>query len=114
MLDYVIGTDGVNVNAKDMYGTPLVHLMAASNLSSSIDKAAAVEGFDINARNSDNETALMVAARVGNLDAVNALLRAGANVTASNFAGKTARAIAKAAKNKEIAKILKKAEKAKK
>lgn len=114
MLDYVIGTEGLNINAKDMYGTPLVHLMAASNLSSSIYKAAAIEGFDINARNNDNETALMVAARNGNLDAVNALLSAGANVTATSYTGKTARAIAKAAKNKEIAKIIKKAEKAKK
>lgn len=112
-LNEVIGTDNVDVNSKDMYGVPLVHNMAQYNLSESITKAATIEGFDINARNADNETALMVAARYGNIDAVHALLRAGANAKAVNAAGKTARSIAKSAKQKEIAKILKKAEKGK-
>ncbi|MCC7298325.1 MAG: ankyrin repeat domain-containing protein, partial [Bacteroidia bacterium] len=114
MLNEVIGTPAVNVNTKDMYGSYLVHILAEKNLASSIAKAAAVEGFDINARNSYNETALMVAARNGSLAAVNALISAGANVKATNSAGKTARSLAKSAKQKEIAKILKKAEKASK
>lgn len=113
MLNEVIGTAEVDVNSKDMYGSPLVHIMAEKDLASSIEKAAAVEGFDINSRNSFNETALMVAARSGSLNAVNALLRAGANVKATNSNGKTARSLAKSAKNKEIAKILKRAEKGK-
>lgn len=112
-LNEVIGAENVDVNARDMYNVPLVHLMAQYNLASSITKAKTIEGFDINARNADNETALMIAARYGNVDAVHALLQAGANPSAVNAAGKTARAIAKASKHKDIAKILKKAEKGK-
>ncbi|MBS3915509.1 MAG: trypsin-like peptidase domain-containing protein [Bacteroidetes bacterium] len=113
MLLEALGSAVIDVNMKDKYGTPLAHILAKNNLSSVITKVASVEGFDINARNSDNETALMIAAKNGNLDAVNALLDAGANAKLTNFAGKSARALAKAAKHKDIAKILKKAEKKK-
>lgn len=113
MLNEVIGTPEVDINTKDMYGTPLVHIMAEKDLASSIEKAKDVAGFDIESRNAYNETALMVAARSGSVNAVHALLKAGANAKATNSAGKTARALAKSSKHKDIAKILKRAEKGK-
>lgn len=112
-VDAMLAEPNVNVNDRDMYGTPLVHLFAAYNLGNAITTAATREGFDFDIKNNNGETALMVAARAGNMDAVKALLRAGANAKLKNTDGKTARSIAKKAKQKEVASVLKAAEKGK-
>lgn len=114
MLNSILDMEGININSKDKYNTPVIHLMARNNMSSSLAKLASKEGADLNIRDANGETALMIAAKNGNADAVQALINAGADVKAVNFQGKTARKIAKSAKQKAIAKMLKKAEKGKK
>ncbi len=116
MLDVILSTEGIDINAKDKFNTPLLTILAQYNQGAAITKAKSAMGdaLDLNVRDANGETALMVAAKNGNLDAVNALIAAGADLKATNYAGKTARSLAKSAKQKAIAKVLKKAEKAKK
>lgn len=112
-VDTLLTIDNVDVNGKDMYGTPLVHVFAQYNLASSITLAAKRKGFDFDVKNSNGNTALMIAAQNGNRDAVIALLRAGADPKMKNNDKKSARSLASKAKYKEIAKLLKNAEKGK-
>lgn len=112
-VDAMLAEPNVNVNDRDINGTPLVHLFASYNLGNAITTAATREGFDIDIKNNSGETALMTAARAGSMDAVKALLRAGSNPKLKSSDGKTARSIAKKAKQKEIASVLKAAEKGK-
>ncbi len=116
ILDFILGQTGLDLNAKDRFNTPLLSVFAQYNMAGAINKAKQVYGdaLDLNARDANGETPLMVAAKYGNMAAVQALIDAGADLKAVNNGGKTARALAKAAKQKEIAKVLKKAEKAKK
>lgn len=116
ILDAVLGTEGLDLNAGDRYKTPLLIVFAQNDQAAAITKAKAAygEALDLNIRDANGETALMVAARNGNMAAVQALIAAGADLKAMNHAGKTARSVAKSTKHKDIAKVLKKAEKAKK
>lgn len=43
-----------------------------------------IDGADVNARNSDNDTPLHIAARRGNIEAVKALIAAGAKIEPTN------------------------------
>jgi ankyrin repeat protein len=48
------------------------------------------EGADVNARDCDGDTALMLAAERGHIELVKVLLKNGADVNAENFNGETA------------------------
>lgn len=110
----ILGTETVDVNTTDIFGTPLLHLLAQKNMHRALAKALEIENCDKNILDRNGETALMVAARAGSLEAVSAMIQGGANVKAKNADGKNARAIAKKAHHKDIAKLIKKAEKLKK
>ncbi|MBL7812540.1 MAG: ankyrin repeat domain-containing protein [Bacteroidetes bacterium] len=145
MVDYILDQKDVQINAKDLYGVPMLQLMISMGMTAQAQKMLKTyKTTDIEATNSYGETPLMQACRLGNLEMVKLLLQNAANPNArtpgSDFAlaisarygyteivqslldngadptmkngeGKTASKIAKAAKNKEIAGILKKAEK---
>src|SRR5262249_53138755 len=66
-----------NVNAVNRYGVPPLSL-ACSNGSGAIAKLLLEGGANANATMKSGETVLMMAARSGNLEAVNALLARGA------------------------------------
>ena len=112
-VDTMLAIPGMDVNAFDLNGSPLACIFAENGLTSSIEMIAQNKSFDANVKNQWGETALMIAAKWGNITAVKALLKAGADAKITNRDGKTARSLAKSNKQKETAKILKLAEKGK-
>lgn len=110
----ILNTDGLEINTTDLYGNPLVYVMASNGATDLFRKAKSkFEGLDLNVKNNWGETALMAAASNGNTEMVRALLDAGASSTIKNSDGKTASKLAKKAGYKDVAKMLKKAEKGK-
>ena len=72
-------------------------------------KALLAQGADINARENDGGTALIVATWLGHTDTVQVLLAQGADVDAKDNRGGTALMAAKREGHKEIVRILKEA-----
>ncbi|MBL7812539.1 MAG: trypsin-like peptidase domain-containing protein [Bacteroidetes bacterium] len=107
-LDTILGMQNINVNAKALNGEYLVHAMAERNLAAAIRKCATRREFDVDVRDGNGMTALMVAALHGNVAALQALTDAGADPKLTNSAGKSALEIAKAAKKKKAVKLIKK------
>ncbi len=69
-----------------------------------------VVGIDINARNNDNETVLMIAARRGDIDLVNLYIAHGAEISLKNNQGETAIDIAKKRGHNKVVNYLSKIE----
>ena len=70
-------------------------------------------GADVNARNVDGATALMMAAMHGadSVEVINALIKAGADVNAKTEEGKTALDLARQVGNENVVKVLEAASK---
>ena len=84
--------------------TPL--MSAASNGDINAVKRLLNEGADVNAKNSDNWTALTKAARDGNTEIVKLLIEKGADVHAKAYKGYSALMVAALGGNTEIVKLL--------
>lgn len=74
-----------------------------------IERALLAKGADVNAKNKNDGTALMAAAKNGHNEVVQVLLSKGADVNAENKYGRTALMYATDWGHKEIVELLKKA-----
>lgn len=95
---------GANIEEREneFQGTPLFFARGLLNsITSLLDW-----GADINARDKDGNTVLMLAAKVGDTETVKVLLQRGAAITISNFDGFTALTVAKKNHQKEIVKMI--------
>jgi ankyrin repeat protein len=92
----VAGTNIVEADDKDLF-------QAAASGDIRMVRFFLEIGADVNAKNKDGKTALMLASDKGNLEAVKLLLDKGAEVNAKNKDGKTALLVAS---NLEVAKLL--------
>lgn len=108
---------GADVNAQDSYkgDTALLLLLDASDSrrKRNVDEYPVLVGtllrvknISVNAQNKKGETALMRAVRLGNIESVRLLLRAGANPNAADKVGDTAYVLAYENGNEEIEKLL--------
>ncbi len=79
---------GDDVNAKDDYGSPLLHLAAIADDGEMVELLLG-EGADLDGRGNDGGTALMSACFFGREEAAMVLLEAGANVSATNTKGES-------------------------
>ena len=79
---------GADPNCADVYGRTWIHHAILAN-SKELLQAVIDYGADVNATNKKNVTALMIASRRGNIDAVNELLNAGADPTIKDGLGAT-------------------------
>ena len=79
---------GADPNSADVYGRTWIHHAISAN-SKELLKTVIDNGADVNATNKKNVTALMIASRRGNIDAVNELLSAGADPTIEDRLGAT-------------------------
>jgi Ankyrin repeats (many copies) len=110
----ILQENGLNINETDYWGNPLISVMAQYNAVDQFRTAKSkYDALDVNLKNGSGTTALMIAASYGYSEMVRALLDAGANASIEDNSGNTARKIAKKAKYKDIAKMLKNAEKGK-
>ena len=111
MLKYLL-SKGVSPNKKDKNGTtPLRY--ALSNYKSEMAKGLINKGASVIATDDYGNTALHIAAKYGYMNLVELLVAKGAPLTTKNNKGYTPRKVAAKAKNKDIKKYLKKAEKGK-
>ena len=74
---------------KDRYGDTWMHYAAREDCSNEILQSFIDHGHDVNATNEMNVTALMLVSENGNVDAMNVLLRAGADRTIKDAVGNT-------------------------
>ena len=70
---------GANPNNIDAVGNACLHHAVGGDCSKEVLQAIINHGADVNTQNKDNVTALMITCRKGNMDAINALLKAGAD-----------------------------------
>ena len=80
---------GANKTIETAYGDTWLHCAVHGNCSKEVLQAVIDLGADVNATNKHNETALMLASRRGNVDAMNVLINAGANKTIESADGYT-------------------------
>ena len=80
---------GSNSNIEDCDGYTSLHAAVGGNCSKSILRTMIHHGANVNCANKQNITALMIASKKGNVDAMNALLRAGADQTIGDADGRS-------------------------
>ena len=80
---------GSNPNIASTTGCTSLHLAVFSACSKTIIRAIIDRGADVNAANEDKVTALMIAAHKDNIDAINMLLKAGADPNIADANGCT-------------------------
>ena len=111
---------GANVNAKDKVGSSaLLHSLSDENLAHGEERATLparrlevarrlllAKSIDVNAQNTDGETALMRAVRLYNVDMVQSLLGRGADANRSDLFGDTAVTLAYANGNEQLQRLL--------
>jgi hypothetical protein len=111
---------GANVNATDTKGSnALLHALDDENLAYGNDRATLpqrrrevartlllAKALDINAQNSDGETALMRAVRIEHLETIKGLLARGANTNLNDVFGDTAATLAYASGKTELERLL--------
>jgi ankyrin repeat protein len=85
------------------HGVAPLHLAAAN---ADIIRHLIAAGATIDARNTQGETALFLAARLGMSDAVAALLEAGASPGIRNFQGEQAATLARASGHDALARLI--------
>jgi V8-like Glu-specific endopeptidase len=111
MVDYLL-KQGVSPNQSDNNGnTPLSS--AVNNGNSELVILLVSRGANVNQTAPYGNSPLHLAARRGDASIVRFLLEKGANLSVKNFDNQTPRKLAKKSKNKNIAKMLKRAEKGK-
>ena len=76
-------------NIMDMYGDTCLHGAVKGNCGKEVIQAIIDHNADVNATNLSNETALILACRIGNIHALDVLLHARANPNISDVGGKT-------------------------
>ena len=74
---------------QNVVGNTWIHCAMYGNCSKEVLQSIIDQGADVNARNSQNITALMLASKKGNIDAMNVLLSAGADRTIEDADGDT-------------------------
>ena len=74
---------------KDRYGDTWIHYAVREDCSNEVLQSFIDHGHDVNATNEMNVTALMLVSENGNVDAMNVLLRAGADRTIKDAVGNT-------------------------
>ena len=84
----VLLTAGADPNIADIDGDTCLHSASRNNSCTDILQAIINHGADVNATRK-NITALMIASKNGNIDAVNVLLKAGADTTIVDIYGNT-------------------------
>ncbi len=78
-----------NVNATDFHNNNVLYYAARHGGSSEFFTKIINDGVLINNQNKIGQTACHIASRIGNVDALNGLLKAGANVNIKDIVGKT-------------------------
>ena len=85
----VLLSAGANMAIQNVVDNTWIHCAIFGNCSKEVLQSIIDQGADVNARNNQNITALMLASRKGNIDAMNVLLSAGANRTIEDADGDT-------------------------
>ena len=80
---------GADPNIARYLGDTCLHDAVRGNCSKEILQTIISHGADVNATNTINETALIISCRMGNIDAINVLLNAGAETLISTIDGET-------------------------
>ena len=83
----VLLTAGADPNITSFDGFTCLQMTVYRDCIKQILQAVLDHGADVNATNKHNETALMAASKMGNIDAINVLLNAGANPHIANING---------------------------
>ena len=78
-----------NPNITDADGFACIHHMVVKGCSKEALETIIKHGASVNASNRNNETALLIACKKGNMDNINVLLNAGANIRFANDDGDT-------------------------
>ena len=85
----VLLSAGANMALKSMCGNTWIHYAIHGDCSKEVLQSIIDFGADVNATNTENCSVLMLASKKGNVDAMNVLLRAGANMALKNINGDT-------------------------
>ena len=80
---------GASMAVENAVGNTWIHYAVSGDCDMEVLQSVIHRGADVNATNKQNVTALMLASQMGNLDAMNVLLSAGANHTTANANGDT-------------------------
>ena len=80
---------GADPNIADAHGDTFLHDTVRTNYKKEVLQAIIDNGADVNATNKNNWTALMIASAMSNIDAINVLLKAGADPNIADAHGDT-------------------------
>ena len=86
---YVLMQAGADRSITDSNGNTALHIVARGSGSKNILQIIINHGADMNAANSENETALLLASRMGSWESVKVLLSGGADVSIADIYGDT-------------------------
>ena len=86
---YVLLKAGANPHIANDNGFACIYCAVFENCSQDVLETIITHGADVNATDKNNETALMVACRKGNINTINVLLNAGANPNFADDSGYT-------------------------
>ena len=85
----VLINEGANITVKDVDGNTWIHYAIHGDCKKEVLQSIIDLGADVNAANNKNVTALMLASKKGNVDAMNVLINAGANMAIKDADGDT-------------------------
>jgi len=98
---------GADINAKDKLGYTALHLAIKNKKAELIHKLITMEGIDLNAKTNKGFTPMLVAAWKGNLATVQVLIKQGADIKATDTAGRNVWGVAHDWHHEEILELLK-------